>query len=268
MIPLSIGTQTGGSVIRPASFCGIVGYKPTFGTVSTEGVKRYAGTLDTVGWYARSVEDAALLAGVFEVSDNRLDNSAKADALRIGFCNTPYSTAAEPDTRLALAEARLRLTNAGATVVDVELDKKYANLDDCRRTIMRAEGRINFLDLHRTHPDKISAGIRQTMTRVEDRAVRSALDHAAVLRPAFDDLAHTVDAIITPSAPGEALTGLESTGDSIFNGLWTLLHVPCINIPGLNGARGAPVGIQLVAARYDDARLLATARIVENLLRS
>jgi Asp-tRNA(Asn)/Glu-tRNA(Gln) amidotransferase A subunit family amidase len=163
---------------------------------------------------------------------------------------------------------RERLIRAGATVVDIELDEKYANLNECRQIVMRAEGRVSFLDLERTQPEKISPGIRETMKRVENRTLCSALDHAAALRPAFDELARNFDAIVAPSAPGEAPSGLESTGDAIFNGLWTLLHVPCINIPGLTSARKLPVGIQLVGARYADTRLLAAAQTISNLLQS
>ena len=209
MVPLTLGTQTGGSIIRPASYCGVVGFKPTFNTVSTEGVKRYSGTLDTLGWYARSVEDVELIARIFEVSDESQRRPLQAEALRVGFCGTPYLEAAGPETRAALTETRKRLIRAGATVADIELDEKYANLNECRQIVMRAEGRVSFLDLERTQPEKISPGIRETMKRVENRALCSALDHAAVLRPAFDELARNFDAIVAPSAPGEAPSGLE-----------------------------------------------------------
>ena len=109
-------------------------------------------------------------------------------------------------------EAKERLARAGASVADVELDERYANLNECRQTVMRAEGRVSFLDLERTQPEKISPGLRETIRRVENRTLRSALDHAAALRPAFDELARNFDAIVTPSATGEALPGLESTG--------------------------------------------------------
>jgi Asp-tRNA(Asn)/Glu-tRNA(Gln) amidotransferase A subunit family amidase len=244
----------------------VVGFKPTFNTVSTEGVKRYSATLDTLGWYARSIEDVELIARIFEISDEPQQRPPKAEELRIGFCSTPYLEAAGPETRAALMETKERLIRAGASVVDIELDEKYANLNECRQIVMRAEGRISFLDLERTQPEKISPGIRESMKRVENETLRSALDHAAALRPAFDELARKFDAIVTPSAAGEAPQGLGSTGDSIFNGLWTLLHVPCINIPGLTSALKLPVGIQLVGARYADSRLLAAAQTIFDLL--
>jgi Asp-tRNA(Asn)/Glu-tRNA(Gln) amidotransferase A subunit family amidase len=144
MVPLTIGTQTGGSMIRPASYCGVVGFKPTFNTVSTEGVKRYCGTLDTLGWYARSVEDVDLIAHIFEISDEPR-HPPKAEALSVGFCDTPYLEAAGPETREALAETRERLVRAGASVTKIQLDEKYANLNECRQIVMRAEGRVSFL---------------------------------------------------------------------------------------------------------------------------
>jgi Asp-tRNA(Asn)/Glu-tRNA(Gln) amidotransferase A subunit family amidase len=268
MVPLTLGTQTGGSIIRPASYCGVIGFKPTFNTVSVEGIKRYCATLDTLGWYARSVEDIELIAQIFEISDEPSQRPPKAEALRVGFCGTPYLEAARPETRGVLMEAKERLARAGASVADVELDERYANLNECRQTVMRAEGRVSFLDLERTQPEKISPGLRETIKRVENRTLRSALDHAAALRPAFDELARNFDAIVTPSATGEALPGLESTGDSIFNGLWTLLHVPCINIPGLTSPLKLPVGIQLVGPRYADSRLLAAAQTIFDLLQA
>jgi len=267
MVPIAVGTQTGGSLIRPASYCGVVGFKPTFGTVSLEGVKRYATTLDTLGWYARSVEDVALLARVFDVSDEPTPKPTLSETLRIGACRTPYWDASHSETKAALAEAKRRLSSAGAVVTDLELGADFSALNEHRQTVMWAEGRVNFLDLQRAAPDKISPGIRKSMERISNKRLCAALDQAAALRPVFDALAGDFDAVIAPSAPGEAPIGLGSTGDSIFNGLWTLLHVPCINLPGLTGPQGLPVGIQLVGGRYTDASLLAVARTVAGLLR-
>ena len=255
-------------MIRPASFCGVIGFKPTFGTVSTEGVKPYAAMLDTVGWYARSVEDAALVARVLDVSDEPIPDSPWPEGLRIGLCRTPYWDRGTAETRAALAEASRRLAEAAAVVTDIELGEEFAPLNEIRQTVMWALGRVSFLHLQRTAPDKISPGIRKSMERISNATLRVALDQAAALRPRFDAVAGGFDAMMTPSAPGEAPVGLASTGDSIFNGLWTLLHVPCISLPGLTGPHGMPVGIQLIGARYADARLLAVAQTVARLLRA
>jgi Asp-tRNA(Asn)/Glu-tRNA(Gln) amidotransferase A subunit family amidase len=266
MIPLALGTQTGGSMIRPASYCGVVGFKPTFATISTEGVMPYAAMLDTVGWYARSAEDAAMLTRILDVSDHPIPAPPSPEGLHIGLCRTPHWDRSMPETRIALAEASRRLSEAGAVVTDVEPGEDFARLNELRQAVMWAQGRVSFLHLQRRAPDKISPGIRKSMERIGDKTLCAALDRAAALRPAFDTLAGGFDAIMTPSAPGEAPIGLAFTGDSIFNGLWTLLHVPCINLPGLTGPHGMPVGIQLVGARYADARLLAVAQTVARLL--
>jgi len=268
MVPLALGTQTGGSIIRPASFCGVVGFKPTFGTLSTEGVKHYAPTLDTVGWYARSVADVALLARVLEVSDQQIPKSLPLRGLCIGAWRTPYWAASSPETRDALAEAKRRLCDAGAIVAEVEFGEDFLALDELTRIVMRGQGRISFLHLDRTAPDKISATIRKGMERMSSDQLCAALDRAAALRPAFDTVARRFDAVMVPSAPGEAPIGLASTGSWIFNGLWTLLHVPCVNLPGLTGPHGLPVGIQLVAPRYADAHLLTVAQTVSDVLQS
>ncbi len=265
MVPLSFGTQTGGSIIRPGAFCGVFGFKPTHGLVSTEGVKPFSPTLDTLGWYARSAADLRLLADVFEVSDV----SPAPAKLRIGICRTEYWSRAEPGMREAMATAERLLREAGATVDTVELGPELAGLNELKEIVMRVEGRVAFLDLERAKSALLSPGI---VKRLQDArqfghgALRDALDRAAIARIAFDKLAGGYDALLTPSANGEAPTGLTSTGDPIFNGLWTLLHAPCVTVPGLVGPAGMPIGLQLVAPRYRDARLLAVAESFGALL--
>lgn len=266
MVPLALGTQTGGSLVRPASYCGVAVIKPTFGTLSMEGVKRYAPTLDTLGWYARSVEDLQILARVFGIGDEPEPKMPAPNSLRIGICRTPYWESSLPETRAALAEAGSRLSDAGATVTELELGPDFSDLNEHRQTVMWAEGRISFLQLECVAPHKISPGIRKSMEPIGRKRLCTALDYAARLRPVFDALAGKYDAILAPSAPGEAPAGLASTGDAIFNGLWTILHVPCINLSGLTGTHGLPVGVQLVGQRYGDAKLLAVARTISALL--
>lgn len=266
MVPLSLGTQTGGSLVRPASYCGVAVIKPTFGALSMEGVKRYAPTLDTLGWYGRSVEDLQLLARVFGISDEPEREAPSAKSLRIAICRTPYWNSSLPETRAALDEAGRRLSDAGATVTSLDLGPEFSEIDEHRRTVMWAEGRVSFLELECMAPDKISPGIHKSMERIGNQRLCVALDHAARLRPIFDNLAGKFDAVLTPSAPGEAPAGLTSTGDAIFNGLWTILHVPCISLPGLVGPHGLPVGVQLVGPRYGDNKLLAVAGTVGALL--
>lgn len=271
MVPLSFGTQTGGSIIRPGAFCGVFGFKPTHGLVSGEGVKPFSPTLDTLGWYARSAADLRLLAELFEVSDGAPEAAPAAATLRIGVCRTEYWPRAEPGMREAMAAAERLLRAAGAKVEEVELGPELAGLNDLKEIVMRVEGRVAFLDLERSKADLLSPGIVKRMRHAQQlgqAALRDALDGAAVARIAFDKLAGGYDALLTPAANGEAPLGLASTGDPIFNGLWTLLHAPCVTVPGLLGPAGLPIGLQLVAPRYRDARLLAVAETFGALLAS
>jgi Asp-tRNA(Asn)/Glu-tRNA(Gln) amidotransferase A subunit family amidase len=269
MVPLALGTQTGGSCIRPGAFCGVVAFKPTHGTVSTEGVKRFSGSLDTVGWYARSVADIALLAEVLEVSHQPIPHPIEPRLLRIGICRTPFWSDALPATRSAMAQAIDRLGAAGATLEEVDLDRELLEVNGLQTTVMSAEGRFSFLNLLHAYPDRLSPGIRTWMKRISNHELRAALDRAAALRPAFDKVAERFDAILTPSASGEAPVGLGQTpgyGKPVFNQTWTLLHAPCITLPGFLGPAGLPVGMQLVAPRYADGLLLAAATTVSSVL--
>ncbi len=266
MVPLSLGTQTGGSLIRPGAYCGCVAFKPTYGIVSTEGVKPFAVTLDTIGWYARSVVDIALVARALEVIEAESEGPRRAQSLRIGLCKTPYWDRAEPAMRSAMEDARRRLIRAGALVEEVELGPDFGAANSMQDTVMRGEGHFSFLHLLREHSSELSESIRSRMTRVSGDELIAAKDRAATLRPLFDRVAGQYDAIVTPSAPGEAPVGFSALGDASFNAIWTLLHVPCITLPGLRGPSDMPVGIQLVAPRHEDASLLGTAAVVERLL--
>jgi Asp-tRNA(Asn)/Glu-tRNA(Gln) amidotransferase A subunit family amidase len=264
MVPLALGTQTGGSVIRPGAYCGAFAFKPTHGLVSLEGVKLFSHTLDTLGWYGRSAEDLALLAHVFDVVLDPVPAPPPIAGLRIGLCRTPYWDKAEPATREALAVAAGRLAKSGARIVEAELPDGFERLEAFKDTLMRAEGGVAFRNLDRAYPGRLSSGLKAHVDNREARtALGAALDGAARLRPAFDAYAGEFDAILTPSVTGEAPPlSLKTTGSAIFNGLWTLLHAPCVNLPGLDGPSGVPVGIQLVAPRWADAKLLAATETI------
>ena len=262
MVPLALGTQTGGSVIRPASFCGVFGMKPTYATVSSEGAKLFSVSLDTIGWYARSLDDIALLADIFDVSSE----SAPAADVKLAYCETPYWDRASAQMQSAFHRTLDRLRAAGMPVTEVRLGDQFAAINDVKERVMRAEGRVAFLDLQRRAPDRLSPGIKARMDRTDDRLLRQAQDDAALLRIAFDRAAAPFDALLTPATTGVAPEGLRFAGDQIFNGMWTLLHVPCLSLPVMTGERALPMGLQLVGPRYGDARLLAAAsRIVDVL---
>ena len=266
MVPAALGTQTGGSMIRPGSFCGVLAFKPTWATLSPEGAKLFSVSLDTIGWYARSVADITLLAEVFEIADAPVPAPPPVRSLRLGVCRTPYWDRASPAMQRAFAAAVQRLHAAGATIVDAELGPDFAAINDLKEIVMRTEGRAAFLDLWKSHPTLVSPGIRARMERTSDRRLRDAQDAAALLRIGFDRMADALDAVLTPAAPGIAPEGIAQAGDPIFNGLWTLLHTPCLSLPVLQGENGLPMGLQLVGARYGDARLLAAAETVTSVL--
>jgi Asp-tRNA(Asn)/Glu-tRNA(Gln) amidotransferase A subunit family amidase len=256
-VPIALGTQTGGSIVRPASFCGVWAMKPTWGLVSNEGCKRFAPSLDTVGWFARSRDDLALMLDVLDSA--RPAPPSLERPLRIGLCRTPMWADADAATHAVFGAAVETLAKAGARVSDIGGDDLLAPLPALQRLIMRAEGRVSF------QPER--AGLGGAMSAMAEGVgvcspgdLAEAGDAAAVARGAFDRLAAPFDAILTPSAVGEAPPGLATTGDLLFNGLWTLLHVPCVNVPGWRGPNGMPVGLTLVGARHSDRRVLAAAR--------
>ena len=263
MVPLTLGTQTGGSVIRPASFCGVFGFKPTWGSISAEGAKLFSVTLDTIGWYARDIEDIALLAKIYEISSAE---EPTLTGLKLAYCETPYWDRATADGQTAFRSTLDKLRAAGASVTELEFGDEFSAINDLKERVMRGEGRVAFLNLHHKAPDQLSPGIRARMGRNDDLLLRKALDDAAMLRIAFDKTAEPFDAVLTPAATGVAPEGLHYAGDPIFNGLWTLLHVPCLSLPVMTGEKGLPIGLQLVGPRYADARVIAAGRGILRML--
>ena len=268
--PLSLGTQTGGSTIRPASFCGVFALKPTWGAVSREGLKLYSITCDTVGLYARSLDDLGLLCDVFDVHDDAAPRPVGVKGSKIALCRTPFWASAgagdgTPDAMEAAAEA---LRGAGAEVTPLDLPAPFERLGEMQRIVMHSEGRTAFLNLARAFPHDLHDDFH---SRVENRdgyshrQLLEAYDNAALCRTEFDRIASQYDAVLTPSAPGEAPPG-RHPGNAVFNRMWTLLHVPCVNIPGHVGPNGMPVGVTLTSARFTDRQLLEVSKAVAGCL--
>jgi len=260
MVPLALGTQTAGSIIRPASFCGVVGYKPTHGQFALAGIKALSQTLDTLGGFARSVADLALLRAVF------VSGSAPIPALsqppRIGLCQTPQWSHADAATRTALERAGAQLEAAGAVVRPVELPKDFTELAAAQETIQIFEGaRCCAYELH-THRAQLSAKLLELLAPAEGityTAYAEALALAATCRRQLQAVFTEHDVLLVPSAAGEAPAGLDATGNPLFNRMWTLLHTPAISLPGQTGAAGLPVGVQVIGPLGMDERLLAIA---------
>ncbi|MGV8831724.1 MAG: amidase [Devosia sp.] len=260
---LGLGTQTGGSTIRPASFCGVFGWKPTWSSISREGLKMSSTTLDTLGLYARSARDLMLLADVFAIERPERPAPVTLEGVRIALCHTPHWSKALPATQQAMADATALLRAAGAVVTELVLPDTFETIARSHFVIARREGRASFLNEYRTTP-KLHDDFKAT---VENRAgltvaeTRAAYRHADQCRAIFDDLASAYDIVLAPSATGEAPAGQDQTGDASFNSLWTLLQVPVVNVPGLVGAGGLPVGLSLVGRRYDDRKVIALAEL-------
>ena len=263
MAPLALGTQTGGSTIRPAAYCGVVGCKPSFGSINRAGLKFVAESLDTIGLMARSAEDIALLLHVLAgraIPDLHAVSGRKP---RIGLFRTPRWEEAEAATHAAIESAAARLAKAGATVSEFEGPPGYAQLFDGQNQIMCYEEARALAWEHANHADQISASLRE---RIEEgwALPREAYDAARLLardcRRRLAEQMRNYDFLLTPSAPGEAPATLEKTGSSVFNRVWTLLGVPCVTLPFGTGPKvfpnGLPLGVQLVGAFDGDSDLL------------
>lgn len=262
---LAFGTQTAGSHIRPAAFNGIYGIKPTHGLVSREGAKLYAHSLDTIGWYGRSVDDLALVAEAFQLPGLAGRAAIPLKGLKVGFCRTAAWPAADPYGQAAIMRAASRLEAEGAIVTEWVLPPHFVDLPAAHETVMFGEGRAAFL------PETLGPGGGRLATHFQDIArnrrgitpqgLAAAYDLAAVCRREFDALfSRGLDVVLTPAAAGEAPEGFSSTGNYVFNVMWTLLHVPCIALPVGRSPRNLPLGVQLVGPRMGDARLLEIAR--------
>jgi Asp-tRNA(Asn)/Glu-tRNA(Gln) amidotransferase A subunit family amidase len=261
--PLALGTQTGGSLIRPASFCGVFALKPSWGAVSREGAKLYSATFDTIGWYGRAVADLELLADVFDLSDDAPPPRHGLAGRRFAVCRPfPGDTLAASNDALTRSAEILRA--AGADIVPLDLPPVFSELNDIHKVILFSEGRAAFLNLYRTHYTALHDDFRH---RVENRdgitkaTLRRAYDTAASCRMQFDEIAGAFDAVLAPSAPGEATLGREP-GRPLLNQIWSLLHVPCVNVPGFRGPAGMPVGVTLTGPRFTDRAVLAVAELV------
>ena len=267
-VPLSLCTQTGGSTIRPASFCGIFGMKPTWGLVSNEGAKAFAPSLDTVGWHTRSVADLTLLYQLFDSEAGDIPAFAVRGA-RIGLCRSPAWPDAESATLQVFEQAATALRAAGAQLVELELPAPFAGLLQAQNLIMRTEGRASFLCEYRRDPTQLSDDL---IAQVENSAgvtraqLLAAYNLAAECRAQFDAIAADYDVILTPSATGEAPRGFASTGHWTFNAMWSLLHTPCVSVPGFVGPGGLPVGLTLTTARFGDRQVLAAAAAMSAIL--
>lgn len=263
MSSVALGTQTGGSTIRPASYCGVIGYKPTFGRISLEGVRAYAPSLDTLGIFSRTIGDLRLVNRALGVPSEKMQKAPSR--LRVGVYHTPHKAAAEPDSQRALADASRKLADLGVRVEMIHELPEVTRLTEAQDTLMHGEGRASFLAEYlrfggEVHPE-IQAEVNN-QKQISNADMRWAYDYVARARIAVEQAMEGYDAWLTYAVPGEAPVGLERTGDAIFNRLWTALHVPCITVPAVESLAGLPVGVQIVASRFADHCVLGVAELL------
>jgi Asp-tRNA(Asn)/Glu-tRNA(Gln) amidotransferase A subunit family amidase len=269
MVPLAIGTQTGGSVIRPAAYCGVVGFKPSFGMFPPAGMRINTEALDTVGIMARSVGDIALFRAAM-MAIPYASPAIPETAPRFGLCRGPHCDDARPESRAVLEAAVDRLSAAGAAVSESELPPECAEADEWQRILGSFEGLRNHMPELYRHEALLSARLREEKIAL-GRELTLDRFHAAhrgaeKARVAAQVWAAGFDAILTLPAPGQAPRGLADTGSAVFNALWTQLYMPCLTLPAGRGPDGLPVGVQLVARRHADERLLEAGLWVERRL--
>jgi Asp-tRNA(Asn)/Glu-tRNA(Gln) amidotransferase A subunit family amidase len=275
MIPLALGSQTNGSTIRPAAYCGVIGFKPTHGLVSRHGILALSRTLDHVGLFARSIDDIALLAEqITGYDENDPDTRPRARLPFIevaaeepplppmfAFIKTPMWERADEETKEGFAEINEHL---GAQVEEVELFPSASEAWQWHQNIMSAEMAFNLESEWKHGRERLSEQLRAQIERGREvRAIdyQRALARITPIHESFVELfEQRYDVILTPAAPSAAPKGLASTGDPSFCTLWTLCGMPAISLPLLQTTNGLPIGVQLVGPRLGDARLLRTAR--------
>jgi Asp-tRNA(Asn)/Glu-tRNA(Gln) amidotransferase A subunit family amidase len=266
MVPLALGTQTGGSVIRPGAYCGVAACKPSFGSINRAGLKFVSESLDTIGVFARSVEELRIALHVLTARPLPDENVEKP---RVGVCRTPRWRDADGETHANLERAARQLASAGAQVRDFELPEGSVALFDRHAAVMGYESARALAWEQATFPEQISTTLRPRLeagwrvTREEYDEVREI---ARGCRRRLAEMLRDVDFLLTPSCASAAPASLASTGDPVFNRAWTLFGVPCVTLPFGTAASGLPLGVQLVGRFDEDMLLLAWARWAERAL--
>ncbi len=266
MVPAAFATQTTGSIIRPAAFCGVVGYKPTHGTLPCVGVKAISESFDTVGVITRTVEDAALVVGA--LAGRALGPPPDLPVPRLGICLTPQWDAALPETVALFDELPDTLSRAGGHIEHVTLPESFAGLVDAQHTVWTFEIARCLADEHDRHAEQISDRLRIMLEQGSAMPVAEyevALRHVRACHAQLPAVLDGLDALVTPSAPGEA-PAIATTGDPVFNRAWSALGTPVVNVPAGAGPTGLPLGVQVAGLPGADALTLGAAAWVERAL--
>lgn len=267
MLPFAIGTQTAGSVIRPAAFCGVAAYKPTFGLLPTSGVKPVAHTLDTLGIFAADVQDAAFVASAVIGGHPALTEDSSPP--RIGIC--PSWAGLEPSAEAAFAfqQATKAAERACASLVDITLPSAVEQVHFAHEVIMGFEAARALAVERSAHRPSLSRRLADFLDHsagVPPEDYVAALVEAAEGRRQISSVFAEVDIVVTPSARDCAPKGLSDTGSSAFNRLWTLLHLPAVNVPGMTAPSGLPLGVQVIGPAHEDARTLSASAFLQTAI--
>ena len=270
MVTLALGSQSASSLIRPCSYNGVVGMRPSFGIMSLAGFKYFNWSFDTLGLVARSIDDVALLWQV--QTGVALEKIAASPTPRIGLCEGPWWTFAEPASRQALHDAAGILARNGADVIDFRLPSEFDDLHETHRLMQAFEAAHSYAWEYDNHRDLLDANVLDIIElgrKTTYPEYRTMLERAQAVRGRLSDLTRAVDAILTPSAPGEPPPSRRVAGegfimgDPVMSRGWTLLHVPSVTVPHFVGPQGMPVGVQLIGAFGEDERLLSIAKWAE-----
>ena len=267
MVPVAFGTQTGGSILRPASFCGVVGFKPSYNAINRAGLKFAAESLDTIGLMARELDDIALFRAVL-LGEPPAPLAAPAVPPRVGLCRTPLWRTAGPATVEAVEDAADRLGRAGAAVREVVLPAEYKGLSDAQHAIVQYETARLFDWELREMRDRLDKGVRDLVEgglAVTQAQYNAAQDLGQRLRQRFDTDLGDVDVLMVPGSEGEP-PPVSNCGSNIFIRMWMMLHVPDVSLPAGRGPGGLPLSVQLIGRHNDDAALLTHARRIEAAL--
>ncbi|MEO8858268.1 MAG: amidase [Burkholderiaceae bacterium] len=258
MVPFAFGSQTAGSVIRPAAFCGVFGYKASHGEFSLSGIRPFAESLDSLGMLARSIQDIALFRAVL-LGSSEFELAALQQPPRFGLCRTAQWAVVDAASRQAMEDFTLRCRDAGAFVSEVTLPDHFGALVDVHKTIMAYEAAHNYIHETTCRSAQLSASflaLAASGRQIPRASYAQARESVAVAAHELRSISAGLDALITPAAPGEAPLASTGTGDPIMSRMWTALHLPALSVPVGYGPSGMPLAVQLIAANGADDRLL------------